>query len=84
MPKKTKNVTLDALAGSIEDLARMTAKGFSDIYERMATKADIARLERGQESIILRLDNAANRFELVELQKRVKVLEHKAGIRNNA
>jgi len=38
-------------------------------------------LEEGQEQIKLRLNNVAYRFELVELQRRVKLLEKKAGVR---
>jgi len=34
-------------------------------------------LEKGQEEIKLRLDNVAYCFELVELQKRVEILEKK-------
>lgn len=72
MKKPKKNVTIDRLA-------TMVAKGF----ENMATSDDIARLERdmarlhrSQEDIILKLDNVAYRFELVELQKRVELLEN--------
>ena len=37
-------------------------------------------LEQGQEDIKLRLDNVAYRFELVELQRRVELVEKKVGI----
>ena len=84
MKKRAKKITLESLAGSVEDLAAMTAKGF----ENTATKADVVRLdnrlgklEQGQEDIKLKLDNVAYRFELVELQKRVERLEQKTGIR---
>ena len=65
MKKQGKKITLD-------DLAVMVAEGFSGIatkndLKNMATKADIAKLEQGQEDIKLRLDNVAYRFELVEL-----------------
>ena len=36
---------------------------------------------REHEEIRLRLDNVAYRFELVELQKRVEILEKKTGIK---
>jgi len=73
---------------TINDLAIMVAKGF----EETAKKADMDRrfdgvnarldkLEQGHEEIKLRLDNVAYRFELVELQKRVELLEKKAGIK---
>ncbi|MCL5666941.1 MAG: hypothetical protein M1383_04200 [Patescibacteria group bacterium] len=78
MKKSGKKITLD-------DLAAMVAEGFSgmatkDNLKSMATKADIAKLEQGQEDIKLRLDNVAYRFELVELQKRVTRLEQKTGM----
>lgn len=37
-------------------------------------------LETGQEDIKLKLDNYAYRFELVELQRRVEILEKHSGI----
>ena len=60
--------------GQTESLARIIAetvvlpmdKGFNN-------------LERGQEDIKLKLDNVAYRFELQELQRRVELLEKKAG-----
>ena len=70
---------------TIDDLAEMVARGF----ENTATKADIVRIEKhlgaledGQEQIKLKLDNVAYRFELVELQRRVDILEKKAGIKS--
>jgi len=39
----------------------------------------VSSLERGQEDIKLKLDNVAYRFELVELQRRVELLEKKVG-----
>lgn len=42
----------------------------------------LGSLEDGQEQIKLRLDNVPYRFELVELQKRVQFLEHKAGVKS--
>lgn len=75
---------------TIDDLAVLVAKGFENTAtkESTATKADIARLEKridilehGQEDIKLKLDNVAYRFELVELQRRVELLEKRSGIR---
>lgn len=75
MRKKTKT--------TIDDLARMVADGFANT----ATKSDIQGLstrmdflEIGQEDIKLRLDNAAYKFEMKELEHRVEVLEDKTGV----
>jgi len=67
----------------------MVDNGFNHVDKTLvATRVDIhnldkrmAVLEGGQEQIRLRLDNVAHRFELVEIQKRVEKLEHKAGIK---
>ncbi|MEK7161703.1 MAG: hypothetical protein AAB729_03370 [Patescibacteria group bacterium] len=61
-----------------QSLARMVANGF----EHTATKADIARLEQGQENIQLRVDSLAPQFEVKGLERRVKRLEDRAGIRH--
>jgi len=81
--KKSKRVKKNT---TIDDLAILVAKGFEstatkDDIADMATKADIARLEHGQEDIKLKLDNVAYRFELVELQRRVALLEKRSGLR---
>lgn len=60
----------------IESLARMTARGFED------TANNIAKLEQGQENIQLRVDNLAPTFEVRSLERRVKRLEDKTGIRH--
>jgi|WetSurMetagenome_2_1015567.scaffolds.fasta_scaffold1057655_1 hypothetical protein len=81
MPDETKKpITLDHLAA-------MVAEGFNDISGKMSTKSDIAelkadinRLDQGQEDIKLRLDNVAFRFEIRDLEKRVLELEKKAGV----
>lgn len=59
---------------TIDDLAVMMKKGFDSMDQQFA------RLEMGQEDIKLRLDQAAYRFELQALQKRVEVLEKHTGI----
>lgn len=70
-----KNVTLD-------DLAKMVKGGFDDVGKEFGeVKKRLDTLERGQEDIILKLDNVAYRFELVALQKRVEELEKRAGIK---
>jgi len=85
MAKKNKKITM-------EDLAGMVQRGFSGLEDKMAMKADTNRIEnnlkilsenntREHKDIKLRLDNVAYRFELVELQKRVEVLEKKAGMK---
>jgi hypothetical protein len=68
-----------------ESLARMISNGF----EHTATKEDIAKLEKGQatleqgqENIQLRVDSLAPYFEVKHLERRVKRLEDRAGIRN--
>jgi hypothetical protein len=69
-----------------ESLARMIANGF----EHTATKEDIARLEKGQtsleqgqENIQLRVESLAPYFEVKHLERRVKRLEDRAGIRHS-
>ena len=76
---------------TIDGLAVLVAEGF----ENTATKDDVGRLDRrmdsfegimgslehGQEDIKLKLDNVAYRFELVELQRRVALLEKRDGLR---
>lgn len=54
-----------------ESLAIMVAKGFDAVDKRLKN------LENGQEDIILRLDNTALKFEVVELKRRVGALEKK-------
>ena len=78
---KKKNITID-------NLARMVSKGFEGTAKSKEVntrfdKVDIRldNLEQGQEEIKLRQDNAAYRFEVEDLKKRVKKLEFKAGIR---
>ena len=72
-----------------ESLARMIANGFEDVTTKMATKEDIAKLEKGQatleqgqENIQLRVESMAPYFEVKHLERRVKRLEDRAGIRN--
>lgn len=63
---------------TIEDLAGMVQRGFDDLsgqIKKVQKRMDV--FERGQEDIKLRLDNVAYRFELKELENRVKILERK-------
>jgi len=72
--------TVQHVSDNLDALAVITKKGFEQVDKRLnnlEVKTD--RLERGQEDIKLRLDNVAYRFELVELQRRVVLLEKKAG-----
>lgn len=63
----------------LDKLAAMVKTGFDDV------KTDIHTLEQkvndNHEEIKLKLDNVAYRFELIELQRRVKLLEKKASFR---
>ncbi len=75
-----KDITINALATSIEDLAGMVKEGFDEISGTMKAGFDkvdnrLTALEKGQEDIKLRLSNVAYRFELVEVLKRLKTLE---------
>lgn len=76
---------------TIDDLAVMIKNGF----DNTATKKQVDNLEKrvirlennvkflakGQDRIELRLTNVVYRFELVELQKRVELLEKEAGVK---
>jgi len=71
---------------TIEDLAGMVAKGFDEAKTNLDQfRGEVGKrfdvLEDSQEQIKLKLDNVAYRFELVELQRRVDILEKKAGIK---
>ena len=60
-----------------EDLAAMVQRGFSEMKDYV--DKGFYTLGQGQEDIKLRLDNVAYRFELKDLEKRVKKLELKLG-----
>lgn len=68
-----------------ESLARMVANGFEHTATKEDIKSvrnDIAVLEQGQENIQLRVDSLAPQFEVRQLERRVKRLEDKTGIRH--
>ena len=70
---------------TIDDLAVMVKGGFEHMEEKFDKRMGSLEnrmdgLEQGQEEIKLRLDNVAYRFELVELQRRVELVEKKVGI----
>jgi len=71
MPKKV----------TTEHLAQMMAKGFEDIQGGMASKEDLSReigdVRQDLEEIKLKFDHVAHKFEIKDLEKRVKVLEEK-------
>jgi len=62
----------ERLETAIDNLAIIVGKGFDHADNRMDS------LEQGQDDIKMRLDNVAYRFELVDLQKRVEVLERRS------
>jgi len=65
---------------TIDDLAQMVQGGFNDVNERFdGVDKRLDRLERGQEEIKLELVNTPYRFGLTDLQRRVEVLEGRAG-----
>lgn len=66
---------------TIDDLAIMIGKGFSHVDERFEqVDKRLSSLENGQEDIKMKLNNVAYRFELVELQKRVEILERRVRV----
>ena len=89
MKKLKKNTTIDDLASMVargfentstkSDIKRLEDKFSSLITKVSLLVAKLSWLERGQEDIKLKLDNVAYRFELVELQRRVELLEKKVG-----
>lgn len=83
MPKrKNKNTTLDDLAGMVKHGFDSVDKRFDSVDKRFDRVEDrLDTLEQGQEEIKLKLDNVAYRFELEELQKRVRRLEMRSGIK---
>jgi len=72
-----------------ERLAQMIKRGFDD-HDKRFDKIDarfdnldlkMANSEQDHDEIKVRLDNVAYRFEVEDLQKRVKKLEFKLGMR---
>ncbi len=78
---------------TLEDLATMVKGGFDSVdkrfdavnerFEKMekTMKEGFEKNVREHEAIQLRLDNVAHRFEFIELQKRVEVLEKTVGVK---
>ena len=96
---KNKKVTIEGLAVIVkngfsevsknnEDLAAMVQNGFYESEKKTGERFDrvekrLDDLEHGQEEIKLKLDNVAYRFELVELQRRVEILEKKLSLKRS-
>ncbi len=91
----SEKITLDSLAAMVrnsseqlERLAMMVKQGFDQVDQRFAAvdrrfegiEGRLDRLEQGQDEVRMRLDQAAYRFELVELTHRVKTIENKVGL----
>ena len=80
---KKKNITINELAGMVKTGFDEMGKQFGKVdkrFEQVDKRFDrvenrLTTLETGQEDIKLRLDNVAYRFEIVEVQKRLKALE---------
>lgn len=73
---------------NLEGLARMIKKGFDEnteqhtqIFKRFdKVETSLTNLEQGQEEIKLKLDQVAYRFEVQELDRRLKIVEAKLGL----
>lgn len=83
--KKSKEVRIEDLAVMINKgfngMSGVMNKQFGEVGKQIGEinkKLDI--LEIGQEDIKLRLTNVAYRFEVEELERRLIILEKKAGI----
>ena len=70
--------TVDDVLTAVNGFSTDVDKRFNGMEGRFEKRFDV--IEKGQEEIKLKLDNVAYRFELVELQKRVEVLEEKLGV----
>lgn len=84
MPKKP--ITIEKLAGMIGSGFENVCGRIDNMKNEVNTRLDkmdirLDNLEQGQEEIKLRQDNAAYRFEVEDLKKRVKKLEVKVGVR---
>lgn len=82
--RKTRSFVVE----KIDDLAGMVQRGFAETAKNSnRIENNLSLLSenntREHEEIKLRLDNVAYRFELVELQKRVEVLEKRAGVKKS-
>ena len=83
MAKKIKkNVTLDDLAGMVKRGFDNVDDGFNKVDKRFdGVEAKLENLENGVEEIKLKLDQVAYRFEVQELDRRLKRVEAKLGLK---
>jgi hypothetical protein len=65
-----------SVSGQIDDLAQITKNSFDDVDGRLGG------LELGQDAILIKLDNYAYKFEVVDIKQRVNRLEKKTGIKD--
>jgi len=80
--KPKKNITLDDLAGMVKrGFDSVDEKISGNIKEHRAIITKLENLENGVEEIKLKLDQVAYRFEIEELDRRLKRLEMKLGIK---
>ena len=77
---KTKKITIDDLAMMVQKEFNASHSEFSDF--RNEIRKDIDELKEGHERIELRLANVAYRFEIINLQSRIEILEQKLGIKS--
>ena len=80
MKKKfKKNITLDGLAGMVKRGFDGTDKRFNEVTKQLKDFKETNSLDH--EEIKLRLSQVAYRFELVEIDKRLKRVETKLGFK---
>ena len=80
--KKAKGATIDTLAGMVKKGFDHMDERFNQVDKRLDQhEKRFEDLEQGQEEIKLKLGDVAYRFELVELERRVNILERKANKR---
>ncbi len=87
--KKTKGVTIDTLAGMVKKGFDHMDERFEQVNKRLEQhdkRFDVLEgrfdvLDQDHEDIKLRSGHVAYRFELVELERRVNILEKKANRR---
>lgn len=92
LPLATKQDVHREVREGVEELARIVATGFKQTtqdhlglkQEMGVIKESVQRLELGQENLKLRVDSLAPRFEMVEIDRRVKRLEDRAGIKSRS
>ena len=83
MKKPKKIATIADVDARVEKLAQTTQREFVAIRQEMATKSDTKDILLAIQVIDLHLSAYASRWneEFEQLEKRVRALEHKTGIR---